>query len=70
MLSRLGVSWYLTCEPPLEKFKKLENILKKEGYDTSIFKSASLDVGGGCGQLLFIQEELNRLWEEKKRKTE
>jgi len=57
--------------PPLEKFKKLESILKKEGYDTSIFKSAGLDVGGGCGQLLFIQEELQRLWEEKqaKRKT-
>lgn len=54
--------------PPLKRFKMLENILKNEGYDASIFKSAGLDVGGGCGQLLFIQDELKKLWEEKKAK--
>lgn len=47
--------------PSLERFRMLENILKESGYDASIFKSAGLDIGGGCGQLLFIQEELKRL---------
>lgn len=54
--------------PPLGRFKVLENILKSNGYDASIFESAGLDVGGGCGQLLFIQEELRKSSEARKAK--
>lgn len=34
------------------------SLLKDAGYEFKVFRSAGLDVGGGCGQLQFIQEHL------------
>lgn len=44
----------------LDEIREFEELFKNEGYDTRIFDPAGQDdIGGGCGQLWYVQKYLN-----------
>lgn len=48
-----------SCNKNLDEIKEFQDVFIKEGYDTRIFDPAGQDdIGGGCGQLWFVQEFL------------
>ncbi|MCG2717565.1 MAG: radical SAM protein, partial [Nanoarchaeota archaeon] len=50
--------------PDMKRFDDFKKMLEKEGYDVSVFKSAGIDIGGGCGQLYYVQEALEEAYQQ------
>ena len=46
----------------LDKIREFEELFIKDGYDTRIFDPAGQDtIGGGCGQLFYVQKHLEKI---------